>query len=47
MNVVELIEKYKDMIIFVGGINKFFNWTPNEQKLYLIKIIVINKKRFF
>lgn len=24
MNVVELIEKYGDMITFVGGINKFF-----------------------
>jgi len=24
MNVVKLIEKYGDMITFVGGINKFF-----------------------
>lgn len=24
MNIVELIGKYRDMITFVGGINKFF-----------------------
>jgi len=45
MNVVELIEKYGDMITFVGGINKFFNWTPDEQKLYLIELLS-SKKRF-